>query len=246
MNKRKILFLAGGLMLVGILIFFWMYVGKADSRPEDKKMISRINSTQENVEAIEIQDFLKVDARHGVAPFRSDRGDYGISYWEWNITGWKVKSIRTDGEPRVWMVDRGDPSSFRIVWNINPDQVSILQYYFLRERGYSMSADQQHYVPSILMKMEVSTEGKSYGVKKLPREWVLAMKLSDGSKGTGLSFGEEFNLGLHSRFGWLPLDENEEEAGFSDISNNSSYSHGNVREEFMQPLSKKQLERGQF
>jgi hypothetical protein len=246
MNKRKIFFLMGGIVLVWILAFYWLTVEKAHSRPKDDEILSGINSIQQNVKALEIQDFLKVDARHGVAPFRTDRGGYGISYWERNLTGWKVKSTRTDGEPKVWKVDGGDPSSFHIVWNIDPEHVQTLQYYFMRERGYSIGGGQQHYVPSILMKMEVPTKGNSYGVKKLPKEWIFAMKLSDGSEGPGLSFGGGFNLGLYSRFGWLPLDENKNEVEFRDISNSSSYSHGSVREEFMHPLSKEQLERGQY
>jgi hypothetical protein len=247
MMKRRILFMAGGVLVVGLLAFYWMYVEKTDSRPKDEEILSAINSNLHNAKAVEIQDFLKLDARHAVAPFLSDTGGYSISYWQRNLSGWKVISIRTDGKPMVWMVDGNDPSSFHIVWNLNPDKhIQTLQYYFMRERGYSMSGEQQHYVPSILMKTEVSIKGKTFGAMKVPREWGDALTLSDGSQGPDESFWGNFNLGIHSRFGWMPLDENDKEVEWNDIINSSSYSQGNVREQYMQLLNKDQLERDRF
>ncbi|PFA62797.1 hypothetical protein CN378_17280 [Bacillus sp. AFS015802] len=247
MNKRKILFLAGGLLVIGLLAAYWLFVGNEDSLPEEEEIMAGINATLSNAEATEVQDFLKVGKNHGIAPFRSDNGGYSLSYWERNLTGWKVKAVRTDGEPGMWMVDEDDPSSFHIVWNIPPEnRVKTLQYYFMRERGYSISGEEQHYVPGILMKMEVSMEEKTFGVKKLPREWVYAMTLSDGSERQGAYFWEEFSPGLHSAYGWIPLDAGGKEVEWKESMDSSSYYNGDIREEYMQRFSEEQLERGLF
>ncbi|MFI8684554.1 hypothetical protein [Rossellomorea sp. NPDC077527] len=244
MKKKRILFLVVGLLVVGLLAVYWLYM-ETDSLPQDEDLLSGINSTVQNVQAIEIQDFIKVDSRHGVAPFRSDSGGYGISYWKRNITGWKVKRIRTNGEPKVWMVDEDDPSSFRIVWNMAPgNHIQTLQFYFMRDRGFSISGGQQHYVPSILMNSEVSMKGTSYGMMKLPKEWVYAMKLSNGSEGQADSFWDEFDLGMFSTFGWIPLAANGKEADLMEHMNSYGYTNGNFHEEHMQRLSKEQLEQG--
>lgn len=247
MKKRSILFLAGGILVVALLAFYWLYVEKTDSRPKDEEILSQINAHLSNAEAVEIQDFLKLDAGHGVAPFLSEMGVYGVSYWERHLTGWKAISIRTDGEPKLWMVDPGDPSSFHIIWNINPDNdIRTLQYYYMRERGYSMSGEQQHYVPGILMKTEVSMKGKSYGAMKVPGEWKDALTLSDGSEGPDQYFWNESSEGMHSSFGWIPLDENNKEIEWKYIDNSSSYTQGNVREQHMQLLDENQIEQGRL
>ncbi|UTE78343.1 hypothetical protein [Rossellomorea sp. KS-H15a] len=245
MKKRSIL--AGGLLFVGLFAFYWLYVEKTDSRPKNEEILSQINSSLHNAQAIEIQDFLKLDDGHGVAPFISDREQYGVSYWERHLTGWKVISIRTDGEPKVWELDGSDPSSFHIVWNINPgSDIQTLQYYFTRERGYSSSGEQQHYVPGILMKTEASLTGNSYGAMKVPGEWGDALTLSDGSDAPDPLFGDNINMGIHSRFGWIPLDENNKEVEWKNSTNNSSYYKGNVREQHMQLLDQYQIEQGEF
>lgn len=245
MKKRSIL--AGGLLFAGLFAFYWLYVEKTDSRPKNEEILSQINSSLQNAQAVEIQDFLKLDDGHGVAPFLSDKEQYGVSYWERHLTGWKVISIRTDGEPMVWMVDENDPSSFHIVWNINPgNDIQTLQYFFMRERGYSSSGEQQHYVPGILMKTEASLAGNSYGAMKIPGEWGDALTLSDGSDVPDPLFGDDFNMGVRSQFGWIPLDENSKEVEWKDSSNNSSYSKGNVRERYMQLLDPYQVKRGEF
>ncbi|NMH68191.1 hypothetical protein HF072_05300 [Bacillus sp. RO3] len=247
MNKRRILLLGYVVLLAGVLAYYWLYVERADSLPKEEEILSGIDSALHDADVTEIQDFLKVDDRHGVAPFRSGTENYGISYWEHTLIGWRVKGIRTDGDPKMWMVDGSDPSSFHIVWNMAPNnQVQTLKYYFLRERGYSRSGDQQHYVPTIMVKAEVSVEEASYGAMKLPKEWVYAMTLSDGSQGPDVTFGNEFHPGMHSIFGWMPVDEFGKEAEWMDPMNNSSYSTGDIREEYMQRVSKKQLEQGLY
>ncbi|MBN8193261.1 hypothetical protein JI667_14010 [Bacillus sp. NTK074B] len=247
MKKRSILFLAGGILVVGLLAFYWPAAEKLDSRPRDGEILSQINSHLSNEEAVEVQDFLKLDAGHGVAPFLSETGGYGVSYWERHLTGWKAISIRTDGEPKVWMVYGDDPSSFYIVWNIEPDNpIHTLQFYYMRERGYSMSGEQQHYVPGILMKTKISMEGKSYGAMKVPGEWRNALALSDGSEGPDQYFWNESNVGMHSRFGWIPLDESNREVEWKDIDHSSSFTQGNVQEQHMHQLDLYQIEQGKF
>lgn len=243
-KKKGIVFLAAGLLLVGSLAIYSSYIANIDSPPKEEKVISEINSAMEEADASEIQDFLLVDQRHGVAPFQSNEGQYGMSYWKWSITGWKVVGVRTQGEPRMWKLDENDPSSFHIVWNINPeDQLQKLDYFYIRDRGYFGNETKERYYPSILMKTVVSLKDKPYGIMKLPKEWVQVMKAdTSGSQRPLNMLMDEFNPGLYASFGWIPLNENGKDAEFNLPLNGSSNYNGDIHDEYMKRLSREDLE----
>ncbi|MDX8344652.1 hypothetical protein [Rossellomorea sp. YZS02] len=246
MKGRRFRYLALGILIVGLLALYWVYIEKADSLPKEEEILAQINAGLSDAEAVEIQDLLKLDTGHGVAPFLTAGGGYGVSYWERHLTGWKVIHVRTDGEPRIWMLDPGDPSSFHITWNMNPDRdIETLQYYYIRERGYSSSGTEEHYVPGIQMKVEASIKGKSYGAMKIPDDWGQALTLSDGSEPPGNSIWESFNPGIHSTFGWIPLDKEGNEVKWEN-RDSSSYSVGNVHDQHMQMLDQYHVEQGLY
>jgi hypothetical protein len=131
MKKRKTWTLAG-LGVLGLLasfMIFWLYFAKPVSFPTNEQLVKEINSIFPESAASVIQDSISVDERHVVVPFISNEDHYGLSYWVWKKHKWTVAAIDTRGEPKIWKINRKDPLSFHLVWNIHPDdQVSSITY----------------------------------------------------------------------------------------------------------------------
>jgi hypothetical protein len=244
-KKKGLLIGAAIFLLAGSLAIYWFYFSKPAPLPVEKQMVKEINGLLPEANAGEIQETILVDDEHAVAPFKSKEGTYSVSNWIWKHHKWRLGAVRTAGEPKIWKIDPDDPASYRIVWNIDPaeDSVDTLNYYFIRERYYSISGDKHHYDPSIQMKSEVPLQDHPYGVMKLPDNWIVVMEaLADGDSGEGSSFFNDFNPQPHLSFGWIPLDENGNESFPESFLNGSSFQKGDVREEHMRLLNLEEVE----
>ncbi|QWC23477.1 hypothetical protein KJK41_03655 [Bacillus haikouensis] len=234
MKMKAILSGAVLFLVAGSLAVYWFYFSEPDALPGEKQMVKAINGLLPEAQAGEIQEVIKIDGKHAAAPFISKEGIYGVSTWVWHRHKWKLGTVRTKGEPKIWKVDPEDPSTYRIVWNINPSEknVDTLNFYYKRDRNYSVSGTRHEYTPSIRMKKEVSFDENPYGVLKLPDDWVAVMEeMADGASDNGVFPLEGIMRQVASGIGWLPLDENGKETFPESAVNGSSYHTGLVEEE---------------
>jgi hypothetical protein len=246
--KKKVWTLVGlgVLVVVPSIILYWFYFSKPVSFPTNEQLVEEINSIFPEAASSVIQDTIPVDERHVVVPFISNDNDYGLSYWIWKKHKWRVATINTKGEPKIWKINRKDPSSFRLVWNIHPeDQLSSIAFYIIRDRGYQITDGIDNYVPRIQMEKKVSLQEKSYGMMELPDEWMGVMNSHIEAQKTELFFNDFFperNMFL----GWIPIDQSDKETFPKGSVNGSGYSNGNVNLEHLMILGKGDLELPSF
>lgn len=170
--KKPMLWVAAAAICVLILVY-WFFFSQPDSFLEKDQTVESINKSSPRAYAREIQDVVAIDNKHMLVPYISKQKNYGLSYWEWEFHQWKLKGVENSLRPNIWMTDVNDPSSYRIVWNIAPEQkLHSLDFYLLMKRGYSSSADRAAYQPKIQMNKTVALTQKSYGAVPLPKEWI--------------------------------------------------------------------------
>jgi hypothetical protein len=244
-KKKGILIGTAICLLSGSLAINWFYFSKPDPLLGEEEMLQKINVVLPRADAGEIQETILVDDKHAVAPFKSREGTYGVSNWVWKRHDWRLISVRTNGEPKIWKIDPTDPSTYRIVWNIDPaeEDVHTLNYYYLRDRYYSISGTKHQYDPSIRMKKKVSFQNHPYGVMKLPDDWAAVLETMADENSSGVSsFFDDFIPQPHFFFGWIPLDENGRESFPKSAVNGSSFQNGNIEEERMRLLNLEEVE----
>jgi hypothetical protein len=247
MAKRKTWILAGlgGLGLLASFMIFWFYFAKPVSFPTNGQLVKEINSIFPEASASVIQDAIPVDERHVVVPFISNGDNYGLSYWVWKRHKWTVATIDAKGGPKIWKINRKDPSAYHLVWNIHPkDQVSSITYYLIRDRGYQITEGIENYIPRVQMEKKVSLQENSYGVMELPDEWTGFMNAVievESTQKPNLFFNHFFperNMFL----GWIPYDQSNKETFPEGSVNGNGYSNGNLVIDYMMLLSKGDLE----
>lgn len=234
--SRKVTFAIGGLVLAAFLAFalYLYFPTKPESFPINEQLIDEINQLFPTAAPTTIQDAIYLDERHVFVPFISKENEYGVSYWAWEEHKWKVLEIDTTGEPRLWMINESNPSSYYLVWNIHPeDQVDYLKFYLVRDRGFR--GVDNLYTPRVQVEKKVSLQGKSYGVLRSPDEWVSIMKPlqkleSDRRPDVFLALlPQQANL----FFSYTPYNEAGQEAISQRSVNSHGYVNGNIRLEFV-------------
>lgn len=247
MTKKRFWPLVGlGVLFVLLSIsIIWFYFSKPVSFPASEELVKEINRIFPEATASVIQDTISVDERHVVVPFISKEDDYGLSYWVWQKHKWRVATIDTKGEPKVWKINRKDPSSFQLLWNINPkDQLSSINFYLIRDRGYQISEGRENYFPRVQMEKKVSLHEKSYGVVQLPKEWkgfMNAVIKVESTQKPNLFF-DDISPERSMFLGWIPYDQSHKETFPEGSLNGSGYSTGTLDIEHMMILGKGDLE----
>ena len=251
MTKKKVRNLVGlgVLVVLSSIIIYWFYFSTPISFPTNEQMVKEINSVHPEAAASVIQETIPVDERHVVVPFISNENDYGLSYWVWKKHKWRVVTIDTKGEPKVWKINRKDPSSFHLVWNIHPeDQLGSIAFYIIRDRGYQITEGIENYVPRIQLEKKVSLQEKSYGMMELPDEWMGVMNalIEVDSPQKPELFYNDFFPERNMFFGWIPIDQSDKEIFPEGSLNGSGFSNGNVDLEHLMILGKGDLELPSF
>ncbi|WP_404457997.1 hypothetical protein [Oceanobacillus kapialis] len=235
-----------GIVLVFALIY-WFYLAKPTSFPSNEYLIEELNSVFPAVNASKIQDTIQMNGRNVLVPYISEDDDYGLSYWVWKGHKWRVANVDTAGAPMLWKLDKNDPSTYKIVWNLHPDdKVRSNNFYLMKERGYHiMEGVEEHYDPGVQMKKEVTTGEKSYGMIELPKEWVAFINSYSelGAAKQPNSFFKSFSPDLHLYFGWIPYDQTGKGASLDHSLNGSGFSNGNVEIDFIHILDEADLDR---
>ncbi|WP_301108019.1 hypothetical protein [Sporosarcina sp.] len=244
MTKKNMWIFSSGLLLVASLcLFYWFYLAKPVTFPDDQQLIYEMNDVFPQVAVEVIQDKIHADEHHVVVPFISEKQQYGLSYWMWKKHKWQVLHIDLGGEPRVWKVNPQDPSSYHFVWNISPaEKLSAIQLYMLRERGLRFSEEEETYEPRVQIEWKILLQDQPYGLMPLPDEGVKILKAY-----TNVSAARKLDL-LFSfpepevYFSWIAKDVSGNEAFPTSIMNSNSYSVNYNPVDYMLIYSEDQLE----
>lgn len=226
-------------------LVYWYFFWPPKPFPSNEEIVREVNRTYEEAGAKDILDTLFVDTHHVVVPYISTNEDYGLSYWGWRNHKWQVLTIDTKGEPKVWKVNGNDPSSFVIVWNVDPnDQLQEIQYYLIRNRNYGMTNGAEYYFPKVQMKKEISLREKSYGILQLPKNWVHVLNsvLIEERVGQPSLFLHDIFPLQNAYFGWIPYNESGKEVFPEQTVNGSTYVVGDIYQEHMLIMNKVDLE----
>ncbi|MFE1245028.1 hypothetical protein ACFW35_12925 [Fictibacillus sp. NPDC058756] len=208
MNKKY------GFIFISLLIIaaaYLFYFAQPRALPENNELLQKINSTLLNTGAVKVQDTIFVDDRHVFVPFITKNNEYGKSFWIWDKYKWNVTSIQTGGQPSIWKINKEDPTSYRVVWNIHPDDnLKSMKLYLARDRNYHITGDIDIYQPGVLLEKEISLE-TLYGSSILPHDWVSFMN-SVLKLELDKPYVNNFELEQTMYFGWnngKKYDEND-------------------------------------
>lgn len=244
--KKKWLFLL--VALVAVIIFtvsvVWFNFTKPEAFPSREKLIAEINGLYPDAAANVIQDTIFLDERHVFVPFISNDGQYSSSYWTSKKKGWEVVYIHSSDQPRIWKIDKNDPSTYYIVWNFFPEEkLKLTRYYLIRNREYSVIDGIENYNPRVQMQIEISLEDNQYGALQLPKDWVTfidpLMKMEKVKQPDPLSY---FVLEQYLYFGWRTFDENGQPVMPIGPKHNWGFSRGNAVIDYMMIINEEQLE----
>ncbi|MCG3088926.1 hypothetical protein [Sporosarcina cyprini] len=245
MKKRLVMGLAAFLVLC-IGFIYWFYFSIPSSFPTDQEVAERINKAFPGAVVSTVLDKLPADERHLVIPFISEEDDYGLSYWVWEQREWKIAEVDGGGRPKIWKVDVKDPSSYRIVWNIRPDQQThSVSFYAVQHRNYSWGDEFERYVPRVQMEKEVLLSSSQYGMIAFPEEWLSYLE-SEQQASTSTSHGSTLTsmyMDSTLQFGWNLYDEAKNEThGTWGRRSGESYSFERENIEFLYSVYKSELE----
>ncbi|KIL50882.1 hypothetical protein [Jeotgalibacillus campisalis] len=219
-----ILVTAGGL-------YYSAVVKNPGSFLSQDRIINEINKQFRNGETEEILDIEYLDDRNVFVPFRSNKDQYGMAYWEWRMNEWELMMVSSSGNPVMISSNEGDPENQFIVWNLHPDdEVEKAVFYLTMERNFQVSQGEQLYTPRVQMKEEIGFE-KSYGSMKMPADWSTYMKSYQQALAPedGIPFdvfNDAFFPQPHFAYGWIPYTNQNEVAELQHTRGQSGFSSG--------------------
>ncbi|RSD25463.1 hypothetical protein [Mesobacillus subterraneus] len=145
----------------------------------------------------------------------------------------------------MWKTNQKDPSSHYLMWNFHPDNnLDYLSFYFLKERGYSITEDMHHYQPEIQMDFRQQLSGEqTYGFTKLPEEWTDNIKAENNLMASAIPdrFFSEFFLPPQYYIGWRSKshDGNDDVPPFP--RNRNGFGSGDGSIEFVRFIDRQEL-----
>ncbi|MCR8843509.1 hypothetical protein NQ117_07415 [Paenibacillus sp. SC116] len=247
-RKKQWIFLGAGLLVVifSCIWFLWL-PSHPSSLPSRQAMLEKLREHSFGVEAREIVDVISLDDRHAYAPYISNGGSYGQSFWTWDRTQWKVGAILEKGEPYIWKLD-GEFSKQYIVYHVDPrDEIGTMKYHLIRERYYQISGGLQRYTPRVQMSLSIPIqEERRYDAIPLPDDWIRMMEEEVQISGSGQSsdlFGW-MSASSQLRIGWNTYDRQGKKTFTEHSVNGSSYGNGELALRFISILNESELEDG--
>ncbi|MEH7239333.1 hypothetical protein [Bacillus sp. JJ1562] len=177
-RKRKIrLFVVIALALSVVAIVYYFYLAKPSGFLSSEEILADLNRYSPDSEATEILETLEIDDRHVYVPFITEDNKYGTGLWMWEKHKWELVAESDNGAPKMLKVESKDPGSYRVFWNIHPDDhLSYGELYYIRDRNYRISEGIDNYYPRLQMKTILDFEEKPYGIIELPNEWQKVME----------------------------------------------------------------------
>jgi hypothetical protein len=246
-NKRKFIYIVSGVIFVLIAVFIYLsYFSQPSSFLKEEQLIEEINISFPRVNAIEVQGVFDISEKHKYVPFISSEDNYGKSFWVWDKYKWRLVHIDTKGEPKIWKVNKRDPASYHIVWNIHPDdQIMQAKFYMIRDRGYSTTGGiDRKYYPRVQVNHMISMDEQPYGVLKVPNEWAaFVTSINETQSVHSNGFFDHFPAEHQVYFSWMPLNEENELTYAKKSLNGSSNSNSDIGLEFVFPIDAMDIER---
>ncbi|MCD8510047.1 MAG: hypothetical protein LRY73_09385 [Bacillus sp. (in: Bacteria)] len=233
------------IVLIGAASFYVFYIKPSEFLSEEA-LIEVITSHNYGAKSIEIQDVIYVGEKHVFVPFKT-HSRYGTSYWVWRGGSWDLGAISNIQSPRVWKVNPQDPSSYVIVWNMDPnDDMTDFELVLSNRRNYWVSDNVHHYTPRVQLHHTVAfqSEASSYGVMSLPEDWLIFLDdylKVENAKQPSSSFIFDFFPQSSVSFAWMPYDKNGE-VTFPGPDNGSGSGYGNIHLEYMSTIPEHELE----
>ncbi|KZE44301.1 hypothetical protein [Rossellomorea marisflavi] len=231
-NVKRLIVIVLAASVIAFGFVYWFKLAPAGPLPDDKAAAKEINGllnkmgTDGGLQVESILETVQADDRHAFIPFETDAGVRGFSLWIWKDHQWKASSATTDGDPVIWKVRPGDPSSYRMVWSLDPaEKVDRLVFYLIQKRSFQNEA----YQPRIQMERELPFAEHPYGSIKVPEEWRTIIR------------GEVDESEARVEFGWRSLDSSGEDV-FIEGQGQSSYLRYEDHQDLMMPLQEDELE----
>ncbi|MGN1402367.1 MAG: hypothetical protein ACI4XL_12795 [Bacillus sp. (in: firmicutes)] len=240
MSRRlKIAGIIGGTLV--LIFLFRFYFSDPDVQLTKKYALESMEETYTEVEVDTIQDVIIVEKKYAFVPFISKQNEYGMGFFVWRNHSWQVDAIHEKGEPHLLKVKKNDPSSYRLVWNIHPDdQVERMEFHYVRERGYFGDEEQTWYEPRVQLKQEADLGAGLYGVMALTDEWLSVM---DSLQSSGdESRNPFFSVDDESRIIWITYDSAGEQTYPDHFMNGEEYSGSTIRLETIISINEQELE----
>ncbi|MEH7225157.1 hypothetical protein V7112_15215 [Bacillus sp. JJ1566] len=245
-RKRKVQLIVGiALTLCAVAFVFYFYLAKPSSFLSSEEILAELNKYSPDPEATEILETLEIDDRHVYVPFITKDNKYGTSLWIWEKHKWELVAESDNGAPKLLKVDSKDPSSYRVFWNIHPDDhLSYGELYYIRNRNYHRIEGIDNYYPRLQMKTILDFEEKPYGIIELPNEWQKVMETTirvEEARQPDSFFNDYFPV-LHDVYlGWLPYNK-EHERQDANKSHNGGGSWSGIDLQPVMYLDEEQLE----
>ena len=102
------------------------------------------------------------------------------------------------------------------------EEVTQMNLYFLQDRNYQITGDNQFYIPRIQLHMNIDLTDSLYGVQKIPENWLTIMAAITPIEADRFLMPMIESFPSHN-FAWQTLDEHNQEAHLE--TGESSYSH---------------------
>lgn len=249
MSRHHISWIWVSIASVLLLVFMWWNYSPPSKFPDKGKLLQEMNDalndfgTSDQVD--EIQKVIQVDRRHAAVPYISEDGDYGMSFWIWGKWKWELTSLESNGEPRLWMIDRNDPTSYFLTWNIAPEiGAEKLNAYIIRQRDYGMAEGKNFYSPRVQMSKEVVVAEEPFGAIPLPSTWqeVLQSTIRLDETETFSWFDSYSTAAMQFEFRWDALDGNGKSVSQEVFFKSPSYSYGSSDLQYMLMIEEREME----
>ncbi len=249
MSRHHLAWIWGSLASVLLLVFMWWNYSPPAQFPDERQLLREMNDALDQYgtsdQVAEIQKVIHADRRHVAVPYISENGNYGMSSWTWRKRKWELTSLESNGEPRLWMIDRNDPTSYFLTWNIAPEMAAEkLNAYIIRRRDYGMADGKNYYSPRVQMSREIVLAEESFGATPLPPTWLevmhSAMRLEETE--TFSWFDGYSTAAMQFEFGWEAVDGNGKSVSQEILFKSSQYSYGSSDYQFMMVIDERELE----
>lgn len=216
MNKKTVIILLITILIIVGGSLYWYYYSNPRTIPSHGELMKKIERAYEEAEIAKIQETILVDKRHLFVPYISKNNDYGTSFFVWKKRNWELEAVNAVGHPILWKIDSDEPSSYKIVWNFHPeDKFQSAEFYLLRNRGYEVTQGIEYYYPKVQLMKKVNPSHTSYGVEKLPSDWVSIIRFANSVQKTDGMNNMFWQMDLNQQFtfAWQPVFQkvNEED-----------------------------------
>ena len=246
-RKRKVQLMALiALVLSMIPLIYYFFLAKPSSFLSSEEILARLNTYSPDSEATEILEIIEIDNQHVYVPFISKDNKYGTRLWMWEKHKWELVAESDNGAPKMLKVNSSDPSSYKVFWNIHPDDhLSYGELYYIRDRNYRITEGIDYYYPRLQMKTTLDFEETPYGMMDFPDEWqkVIEASIKMEEARQPDPFFNQFSPVYHEvNLGWLPYNKEHERQDAHNSHNGGGGSWGGIDFQPVMYLNEEQLE----